>query len=313
MRLYSAALFGAGLLAAWSSCLALTPNTPITVRVQVHDPAGQPVEGATVMLHLPRYTGGPDQEERAPTDRTGIATLTGTVESEYFVSAKKDSYYDTTAARRFIVNDNDVKLYATGVQGFSLELKPVQDPIPMLLGGSGMDSILMPATTQPAGYDLEKGDWVAPWGKGVTADVMFQLSGTYVAREDFDLTLTLTFTNPNDGIQSFDAPKESFSEFVFPYEAPLGGYGPSKAWHWRQTPTKTERDFSPQIRYIFRVRTELNPDGTVKHALYGYFWRDIDFFPGKDKVGLRLNYGLNPTGTRNLEVDKKNSVRVNSH
>jgi hypothetical protein len=54
----------------------------------------------------------------------------------------------------------------------------------------------------------------------------------------------------------------------------------------------------------------LNPDGTIKHALYGYLWRDIEFFLGKDQTGLCINYGLNPTGTRNLEVDKKNSVQL---
>jgi hypothetical protein len=313
MRTPSAALWTLLAIAACANGLAFTPNFPLTVRAQVHDPAGQPVEGATVTLNLPRYTGGPFAAKQTLTDHSGVAILTGTVESEYLVWVTKAGYYKTMAARRTVVSDADAKLYATGVQQFDLELKPIQNPIPMLLGGSGMDSVLLPSTIQPVAYDLEKGDWVAPWGKGVTADIVFHLSGSYVARENFDLTLTLTFTNPNDGIQSFEVPRESFSEFVFPYEAPLAGYGPSRTWHWKQTVTETRRDFDAQIRYIFRVRTELNPDGTVKHALYGYLWRDIDFFPGKDKVGLRLNYGLNSTGTRNLEVDRKNSVRLSSH
>jgi len=96
-----------------------------------------------------------------------------------------------------------------------------------------------------------------------------------------------------------------------PSPCPLAVPKARRASLFSPTPTKTERDLSPQIRYIFRVRTELNPDGTVKHALYGCLWRDVDFFPGKDKVGLRFNYGLNPTATRNLEIDRRTRVHLN--
>ena len=287
--------------------LAAAPITPITVRVRVHDPAGLPVEGATVSLALPRYGEPRDAGSQVLTDKTGVATLTGVAQWDYSIALKKSGYYATTVPKRTVASDYEIKLYATGVQQFDLELKPVRDPIPMLLGGTGMNSMPLPSLTQPVGYDLEKGDWVAPWGKGVTADFVFQLTGPYTDRTKFDLTLTLTFPNPNDGIQFFEIPSDQTSDFAFPYEAPASGYGPSRAWHWMQTPTTIKRDFSNTVRYIFRIRTELNPDGTIKHALYGYLWRDIEFYPGKDTTGLSLNYALNPTGTPNLEIDPKKS------
>ena len=294
-----------------SALSAVTPAIPITVRVRVHDPAGLPVEGATVSLALPRYGEPRDAGSQVLTDKTGVATLTGVAQWDYSIALKKGGYYRTTVPKRTVASDYEIKLYATGVQQFDLELKPVRDPIPMLLGGTGMNSMPLPSLTQPVGYDLEKGDWVAPWGKGVTADFVFQLTGPYTDRTKFDLTLTLTFPNPNDGIQSFEVPSDQTSDFAFPYEAPASGYSASKAWHWAQTPTEIKRDHSDSIRYIFRVRTELNPDGTIKHALYGYLWRDIEFYPAKETMGLSLNYGLNPTGTRNLEVDKEHSVQLN--
>jgi hypothetical protein len=56
---------------------------------------------------------------------------------------------------------------------------------------------------------LVKGDWVAPYGKGEVSDFIFKVEGT--EREEpsgrrfpdvfFDYTLTVTFSNPDDGIQ----------------------------------------------------------------------------------------------------------------
>jgi len=55
-------------------------------------------------------------------------------------------------------------------------VKPILNPIAMYarnlreaLGGP----VIIPRTNVPVGFDLEAGDWVAPYGKGNTADFLF--------------------------------------------------------------------------------------------------------------------------------------------
>ena len=293
---------------------AQTPSTTVTVRVRVHDPDGQSVGGATVYLNLPRYGGRPfDEEEEALTDKNGTATVSGKAQWDYLVAAGKTGYYTTTTPKRTIASDYEIKLYATGVQLFDLELKPIKNPVPMLGGGSGNDTLKMPSMTEPVGFDLEQDDWVSPWGRGKIADFEFQVAGYAKSRTDYDQTLTLRFSNHGDGIQEFTAPADQRSEFVFPYEAPATGYQDQWTWRMQNNAQGTHRDYDHTKLYIFRVRTELNADGTVKRAMYGVLPTSLIFAPGEQATGVKFSYLLNPTWTPNLEVDLKHSVHAEPH
>ena len=93
-----------------------------------------------------------------------------------------------------------------------------------------MRDIKVPAEAKPCGFDLIVGDWVAPYGKGVTADFVFQfdrapertITNRYGPSKLFDNKLTISFSNDGDGIQTAVAIPNS--GLHLPRQAPLVGY-----------------------------------------------------------------------------------------
>ncbi|MDP1581385.1 MAG: hypothetical protein Q8M02_14020 [Candidatus Didemnitutus sp.] len=246
------------------------PAVPITVEAHVHDPEAHPVEGATVHMSLPRYRlGDKSQESIAKTDKGGVATVSGIAQQDYILSAEKPSYYRTQGPHRGINDEKSFQQYAVGVQKIDLELRPVRDPIVGIF--LDVDRRLLPKTDgSPLGFDLKIGDWVAPYGKGKTSDFIFTVGGHFKSLNDFDQSLTLSFSNQGDGIMPFRHPKQLGSALKWPYEAPFSGYESQRVW--RRTFDGKKRtsnlDNSGEMNYLFRVRTELDEKGDVRRAMY---------------------------------------------
>jgi hypothetical protein len=177
-------------------------------------------------------------------------------------------------------------------------LKKVGKPIPMYAKGINTH---VPALDKPVGFDLMAGDWVAPHGKGVDADILF--TGHFDKRADgeSDFTLTVNFPKAGDGIQEFSIDRsQGNSGLQSPHEAPTDGYQPQ----WVQTdnrkpgkPIETNRDSNRN--YFFRVRTVLDSNGNVKSALYGKIYGDF----------MQFRYYLNPTpNSRGVEFDPSKNL-----
>jgi hypothetical protein len=156
----------------------------------------------------------------------------------------------------------------------------------------------MPVFDKPAGFDLMVGDWVAPYGKGTRADILFTAHLDKRAQLDFDYKLTVNFPNKGDGIQMFSTPDNS--GLRSPYEAPDNGYQPEVVRQNNERPDKILKyDNNPNGNYFFRVRTMLDENGNVKSALYGKIYGDF----------MKFKYYLNPTpNSRNMEFDPKHSL-----
>lgn len=161
--------------------------------------------------------------------------------------------------------------------------------------------IKVPVLEKPIGYDLEKGDWVAPYGKGVISDFIFNCKARDTSRDDWACSYTLTFSNEHDGIQEFIPKKNDQSIYEWPYEAPEDGYEPKITWSSSYFKGKEKTDYKKGEKNIFRVRTKVDEKGNIIEAKYGKMG-GIEMFPnGKIYFGYRFN----PTGTRNLEYDPK--------
>jgi hypothetical protein len=162
----------------------------------------------------------------------------------------------------------------------------------------------VPAVDKAVGFDLEAGDWVAPFGTGTRSDMIFTAHFDKQPEGEPDLTLTLSFPNSGDGIEEFRVPETRFpgdgSLLRSSEEAPADGYQPT----WIQTdnrksgtPTRTNRDMNRN--YYFRVRTVLDKQGNVKSALYGKIYGDF----------MHFTYYLNPTpNDRNMEFDPQQNL-----
>lgn len=195
--------------------------------------------------------------------------------------------------------------------------KPIIKPIPMYgrKVGFGNKFLELPQKNQAVGFDLMAGDWVAPYGKGSASDLLFTLTDTVPfvsAEKPYDETLTITFGNKGDGIQSVLAPINQGSDLRVPRYAPEDGYEPQLV---KQMGRPAEgKPINPGTRedqnFFFRVRTVLDDDGKIKSALYGKIDGDITCDVINSKTGLiQLTYCLNPNpNDRNMEFNPKQNL-----
>jgi hypothetical protein len=165
---------------------------------------------------------------------------------------------------------------------------------------------------QPIGYDLMKGDWVAPSGKGETADLIFRLDRTLggIAENNaqiYDATLTVSFSREGDGIQSIFADPFKGSQLFMPRFAPENGYGTNMICrsYIRQDGSRGGRTRSDQ-NYFFRVRTKKDNNGKIISTLYGKIHGEIEWdWQGR----IKFAYYLNPTpNDRNMEFDSQRNL-----
>ena len=154
------------------------------------------------------------------------------------------------------------------------------------------------------GFDLEQGDWIAPYGKGIVGDIFF----TYTAKPDA-WVFKMECTNAWDGF--FRRPADKWSGFYSGYEAPTNGYQPVVI----QTIDETKRPtFDDHVRdgelLVFRMRTAVNGQGKLVDARYGKIYGEIQFGTGRLPY-IRFKYYYNSAGTRNLEFDPKSNLFTN--
>lgn len=166
----------------------------------------------------------------------------------------------------------------------------------------------------PIGFDLMVSDWVAPHGKGKTADFICEVA-TLVPMSDpndaFESVLTITFPNPGDGFHPRIArPNQRLLDL--PRQAPENDYEPRLTRRIKRATQGAvlETDSRDDQNYFFRVRTTLDPSGQVTSALYGKVHGDINWDTLNSPSGhLQFTYYLNPTSLdRNLEFDPKRNL-----
>lgn len=188
-------------------------------------------------------------------------------------------------------------------------LKPIGVRVPMYAKKEW--SLAIPEDNKPIGYDLELGDWVAPYGKGITPDFIFTLErkATNITQA-FDATLALTFHDDGDGIQSVMSDSGG-SSLRIPRTAPEDGYETklTKRIYRETDATPIVTDTQTNQNYFFRVRTKKDDNGNIVSALYGKICDDIEFWPnGKMRFQYYLNSKLNSRAT---EFDPKQNLFKN--
>lgn len=190
----------------------------------------------------------------------------------------------------------------------NLGLQKIVHPIPMY---ARRVQIEIPALDKPIGFDLEKGDWDAPYGKGEYNDIIFEAHRRWVSRRDFDAAIRITFPNSADGLLAASGPPvQGSSGPKIPVNAPLTGYVPELQIGLTNTPAAGWRDASQKENFYFRVRTFLDSTGDVKSALYGKIYDGFTLDPINSKTTFILfTYYLNPTSNDwNVEFDPNQNL-----
>jgi hypothetical protein len=181
-------------------------------------------------------------------------------------------------------------------------------------------------------FDLMKGDWLPPYGKGETADLEFK--STLVIKDKawfmmeprkydwvhfYNLGTTVKCLNKNDGFAIVNPNlhagiKIRCADMKFEtQELSLINIGRNKKYHRNGEDWDCEdyKDNYSDMAISFRIRSRYDEKGNLKEAYYGKIYGDFEI-QGDEKRGvisISFLYYLNPTSLdRNLEWDMKNNL-----
>jgi len=247
------------------------------------------------------------------TDIQGLAVVnTPNITKEYSYTVKNVAgYYSSGGLYKFDSSTNGQWLPWNPT--VNIVLKPIGARVPMY--AKKVWNTSLPENNKQIGYDLEIGDWVAPYGKGITSDFIFTLQRQFTnVTQYFDATLTLSFPNDGDGIQSVMS-DSSGSLFRIPRSAPTNDYEPKLVLQMYREDGKPMVGVSanPDQNYFFRVRTKKDDRGNIVSAMYGKIYGGVgwDIFHSTT-AKLRFTYYLNSEpNSRNMGFVAKQNLFKN--
>ena len=300
------------LLVTFCSWLLAGCGSRVQVTVKVVDDDNQPVPDANVVVM------GYTTQTEGKTDKAGIISarlrnVTGqldfVVRKEGFYTIGWHSYYFTVQTNGQWQPWNPV---------VPLRLRRHGNPVPMVV--KALKGIPIPAIGKPFGYDLLRGDWVSPDGKGEVSDFIFFCESSIKDPNNFSSRLLLTCSNPDDGLILCRIRYRDDYGLRLPAIAPKAGY--INRWEFilssKQNPSNGIRDVTSTAtqddNYYFRIRTRRDEKGNVISAIYGKIYYGISFDPGfwhENRPGISFSYYLNPDGTRNTEFDTRSNLCPN--
>jgi hypothetical protein len=288
------------------------PEAKVTVRVVGED--GKPISGVTANFV---FGGKYDYDHTlvkvtGETDASGLFTAQGYTYGSFGADLRKTGYYMSgPPIPVFYVSTNGQWLPWN--KTYTAVLRPIGKPVALY---AKTVQLQLPALNEPCGFDLEAGDWVAPYGKGMKKDFIFTLHEKWNGIYDFDLEGDLTFKNPLDGIQYAPIPDiANNSAFKWERLAPENGYIPKQELRdaWFPDGRKPIRSFKKETEwegYFVRVRT-VEQDGKIVSAHYGKIRGGIVVHPDSKtgKPQISFTYYFNPMpNDRNLEWDTKKNL-----
>ena len=285
-------------------CEPSLPKAKITVKVI--DENGKPVKNADVKVDynhnlVNRDIWGGDKTIQGKTDKRGILLASGnTIIPLLTVNAySNDGYYSSSEWVNFTSYSNKLDRWEPWNPLVEIILKKKRNPVPMYTMPAKW--VVIPIFDKPIGFDLEKGDWVKPYGTGDIKDFVFVFNLHKRGFLDYETGFELTFSNAMDGIQEYYFDDTIQSHYKWPFLAPNDGYLKRLQ---RQVSSKPDKiissNFKKQVNYIFRVRSKTDKNGKIIEAKYGKIVKEFDLV--RDGV-VRFRYMYNPDGTRNLEAD----------
>lgn len=194
-------------------------------------------------------------------------------------------------------------------------LKSIKSPTPMSARTFGNVGIIVPEIGVDYGYDLELCDFVSPIGKGKHSDILLQVTGSNDGKGKGKIQMTIRGNAEKTGFVEFLTPeRERGSVFISEYSAPEDGYTNILSFKFDSDDMKEAMNQPKDQNYYFRVRCQLNPDGTIKSCHYGKLYGPFTFWNipieqgGVASFGLHTSY-FNPTpNDRNVEFDTKRNL-----
>ncbi len=275
---------------------------------RVLDDEGNPVEGARVGagFYMNKKV-GENPTASAITDKTGGCEIEGRTVSSLKYSVKKDGYYETHGRLWFAgtvkesgrVKDGKWQPYG---KTYSVVLKPKKKPIPMLRHRCrrGFEEI-----KSPMGFDLKAGDFVAPYGTGITTDFVLDFHEEMTSFWRYRAVLRMSLTNSFDG--AYILIKDSYSAFPSVYAADTNAiYKKEFVFEYDHLDSKKqgwkESCLTDDQYLVLRTRTKLDEKGCLEEAYYSKIYGPLNFI----RKGFFILSYFNPeVNNPNLESNEE--------
>ena len=295
-----------GVLCCASFCLAAEKEA--IVRVDVADEYGKPVANADIQVLFRGYQIEQNTQALVKTNAAGALEARGWPKSEFMAYVKVFSeapyyYQSQLQAGSGTEHEFDLKLI----------VRKKEKPIAMYAKELKLE---LPEQRKEIGFDMEKGDWVKPYGKGEVAD--FTLMGTkvYEDREHYEASVVMGFPSDQAGMQldpfrNHEAVK--MSEFKTSRTAPLDGYRHTMNFISRWHGEHRDKGSTTDATYLFRSRVQLDEEGKIVSCHYGKMIDAVNVSAKSNQPEgnpiVRFTYYFNPTPMdRNLEFDPKQNL-----
>ena len=276
------------------------------IQIQVCDDSGENVPNADIRVFMGMNFRPKGYYLEGKTDTNGVFVAEGkTCGDEISIDVIKDGYYSSSKKLSFAKMGFERNVENDKWQPFgevqNIVLRKKINPINLISFSKLIDVV---QTNRWVGFDMKKGDFVAPMGCGKNADfeVKVEWDG-HPAWESRYCCAEIRFPNPFTG--GYYARNVSESKFPTVYKA--NPVNPYKETHIQiidrnGNPHTTRLAFTNDASFVVRVRSVLDEVGNIKMANYGNITR-INIGPSRRGVALlRLEYVFNPTlNDTNLE------------
>lgn len=278
------------------------------ITLKVVDESGRPVSSAIAGIGFEQYVNG--QYKGIPvsgkTNAEGKFSGVGHGTNVVSIGVEKEGYYKSYGEYRF--KEKKRWHWEPWNPEVTLVLRKVENPVPMFARKA---EIYIPVLDKAIGFDLIEYDWVSPYGKGKSADLIFIVSRNYVTKFEFEGKLKI-YTSNNNGIKLINEDLRFGSVFKLARLAPIEGYKREIIKHIIAFPGKSiKSDSMDNNNYIIRVRSETSNEKHIR-AMHGKILGDFKFWVGPEsKARISFKYYLNPDYTRNLEFDPKRNLFTN--
>jgi hypothetical protein len=284
------------------------------VTIKIVDEGGNPIDAAkaSISFELPKGSeqGIRDVAEKGVTGADGVFSASSRTGTLIAYSAEKQGYYKSYGEYHFATSANG--RWQPWNPEFKLVLRKIENPVPMYARDTKMSPISLLEANKGVGFDFIEYDWIAPYGKGKHADLIFKTNVNYNNENDYNYTLTVTFPNKFDGIQLVKEDLRFGSQFKLPRIAPSSGYKSELIRSRVKLPNESIKDdYMVDNNYIFRIRSE-EQNGKLIRAMYGKIQGDIRFsIKITGKASILFKYYLNPDYSTNLEFHPKQNLFTN--
>ena len=233
----------------------------------------------------------------------------------------KAGYYMSSGTIDYLASTNSPAIVNGKWQPYGMTrniiLKKIKNPVPLVHSKSSHSK--SPGLGEWYGYDIERRQWVRPFGDGVHPDMLIKISiDAKNEINDFKTVMEVSFTN-NPYAGAYLMKKDEFSEMKSVYEADTNAdYQSSfKFVHEKhpiikQTPffkyssgaqtTDTRLDDSSYI--VFRTRTRVDDKGNLVSAHYGKLYGLWEFFGRIRAANVQFNPNSNDPNLEDIETAK---------